>query len=270
MSDPLTASLPLPHKPTPAPFEFAPGFRPHWPIRQVLFDFDGTLSLVRAGWAEVMTEMFLENLADADRAFVVESIMALNGKATIHQMDWLATQRQESGTAQDHLDEFLRRLQKLIDERLAGDREKLLVFGARALLETLTARGCTLHIASGTDERAVRREAEALGIAHFFGGRIHGAQPDAMAFSKMEIIEAILRDYDCPGEALLSFGDGHIETANTKSVGGLAVAVASDEAEPGSGRVDAAKRERLLAAGADVVIADFRNAGELLETLLAP
>ena len=258
----------------PAPFEFAPGFRPHWPIRHVLFDFDGTLSFVRAGWAEVMTEMFLENLAGADRALVLESIMARNGLATIHQMEWLAAQRRERGlaevTAQGHLDEFLRRLQKLIDTRLAGDREKLLVSGARALLETLTARGCTLHIASGTDERAVRREAEALGIAHFFGGRIHGAQPDAMAFSKMEIIEAILRDYDCPGEALLSFGDGHIETANTKSVGGLAVAVASDEAEPGSGRIDAAKRERLLAAGAGVVIADFRNAGALLETLLAP
>ena len=259
---------------TQTPFEFAPGFRPHWPIRHVLFDFDGTLSFVRAGWAEVMTEMFLENLAGADRAFVVESIMALNGKATIHQMDWLAAQRRgrglEAAPSADYLDEFLRRLQRRIDARLAGDREKLLVFGARALLEMLMARGCTLHIASGTDERAVRREAEALGIAHFFGGRIHGAPPDAMAFSKMEIIEAILRDDDCPGEALLSFGDGHIETANTKSAGGLAVAVASDEAEPGSGRVDAAKRERLLAAGADVVIADFRNAGALLATLLAP
>ncbi len=252
------------------PFEFAPGFRPHWPIRHVLFDFDGTLSFVRAGWAEVMTEMFTEKLADADRAFVVESIMALNGKATIHQMEWLAAQRQESGTAQMHLDEFLRRLQSRIDERLAGDREALLVFGVRALLETLTARGFTLHIASGTDERAVRREADALGIAHFFGGRIHGAQPDAMAFSKLEIIESILREHQIPGEALLSFGDGHIETANTKTVGGLAVAVASDEEQPGSGRVDAAKRERLLAAGADVVIADYRNADALLKTLLAP
>ena len=150
-----------------APFEFAPGFRPHWPIRHVLFDFDGTLSFVRAGWAEVMTEMFVEMLADADRGFVEENIMSLNGKATIHQMDWLAGQRRERGleaaTAQDYLDEFLRRLQRLIDERLAGDREKLLVFGARVLLETLTARGFTLHIASGTDERAVRREADALG-----------------------------------------------------------------------------------------------------------
>ena len=254
--------------------ECSASFRPRWPIRHVLFDFDGTLSLVRAGWAEVMTEMFMGLLPGADRGFVADGIMALNGKATIHQMDWLAVQRRDrglpAGMGADYLAEFLRRLQRVIDERLAGDREKLLVTGARALLEMLTERGLTLHIASGTDEPAVRREAEALGIAHFFGGRIHGARADALGFSKTEIIAAILRDYDCPGAGLLSFGDGHIETENTKRVGGLAVAVASDEDEPGSGRIDEGKRARLLAAGADVVIADYRNADALLEILIAP
>ena len=251
-----------------------PAFQAPRPIRQVLFDFDGTLSLVRAGWAEVMCAMFAERLDGADRAFVFENIMRLNGRATIHQMEWLAEERRARGMQAaepaEYLEDFLRRLQMLIDERLAGDREKLLVFGARALLDALHSRGLTLHIASGTDERAVRREAEALGIAHYFGGRIHGAQPDPRAFSKMAIIEAILRDFDCPGAALLSFGDGHIETECTKRVGGVAVAVASDEAEPGSGRIDTGKRERLLAAGADVVIADYRNAGALLDTLIAP
>ncbi len=257
-----------------AAIEFAPSFRPRRAIRHVFFDFDGTLSLVRAGWAEVMTEMFLELLGGADRAFVVEHIMRLNGRATIHQMEWLAGEVRGRGELAkepaDYLAEFLRRLQTLIDTRLAGDREKLLVFGARSFLEMLHARGLTLHIASGTDERAVRREADALGIAHFFGGRIHGAQPDPRAFSKMKIIESILGDYDCPGSALLSFGDGHIETENTKRVGGIAVAVASDEAQPGLGRIDEGKRQRLLAAGADVVIPDFRNADALLETLLVP
>ena len=188
-------------------------------------------------------------------------------------MEWLAAERRGRGMraaeASEYLDEFLRRLGRRIEERLAGDRESLLVSGARGLLEMLQQRGLTLHIASGTDERAVRREAEALGIANFFGGRIHGAPPDGRAFSKMEIIEAILRDYDCPGTALLSFGDGHIETENTKRVGGLAIAVASDEAQPGSGRIDQSKRERLLAAGADVVIPDFQDADALLEKLLA-
>ena len=51
-------------------------------------------------------------------------------------------------------------------------------------------------------------------------------------------------------------------------MGGLAVAVASDEAHNGSGRVDPWKRERLLGVGADVVIPDFRDAAPLLECLL--
>ena len=256
------------------PVEHTPAFQAPRPIRQVLFDFDGTLSLVRAGWAEVMCAMFTERLDGAYRAFVFENIMRLNGRATIHQMEWLAEERRvrgmEPATAAAYLEEFLRRLQMRIDERLAGDREKLLVFGARALLDALHARGLTLHIASGTDERAVRHEAETLGIAHYFGGRIHGAQPNSREFSKMAIIETILRESGSEGAALLSFGDGHIETECTKRVGGVAVGVASDEAEPGSGRIDAGKRERLLAAGADVVIADYRNAVALLKTLLAP
>jgi len=51
-----------------------------------------------------------------------------------------------------------------------------------------------------------------------------------------------------------------VEIQNTKEVGGLAVAVASDEANNGSGRFDEWKRQRLLGVGADVVIPDFRDA----------
>ncbi len=36
--------------------------------RVALFDFDGTLSLVRAGWEHVMVPMMVEFLADTDRA----------------------------------------------------------------------------------------------------------------------------------------------------------------------------------------------------------
>ena len=59
-----------------------------------------------------------------------------------------------------------------------------------------------------------------------------------------------------------------MEIQNTKEAGGLAVAVASDEANPGSGRVDEWKRKRLLGVGADVVVPDYRDTGPLLEMLL--
>jgi alkylation response protein AidB-like acyl-CoA dehydrogenase len=76
-----------------------------------------------------------------------------------------------------------------------------------------------------------------------------------------------LLDDVASGERLLAFGDGYVEIENTKQAGGLAVAVASDEAHNGSGRVDEWKRQRLLGVGADVVIPDFRDATPLLECI---
>ncbi len=74
------------------------------------------------------------------------------------------------------------------------------------------------------------------------------------------IIDRILAENAIDGRHLIAFGDGYVEIENTKQVGGLAVAVASDEANNGSGRVDEWKRTRLLGVGADVVIPDYRDA----------
>ncbi len=255
--------------PLPASIEFAPTFRAHWPIRHVLFDFDGTLSLVRAGWADVMTDMFVAHLGESHRASARDNIMRLNGKPTIHQMQWLAdTIGLGAADSRTFLDEFLAHLQRVIDTRLAAGPSRLLVHGTIPLLDALQERDLTLHLASGTDERAVRHEADLLGIAHYFGNRLHGAPADARPFSKRAVIDSILHDHGLTGDALLSFGDGHVEIEETKAVGGLAVAVASDEETPGSGLIDESKRTRLLACGADVIIPDYRDAPALLTVLL--
>jgi hypothetical protein len=81
------------------------------------------------------------------------------------------------------------------------------------------------------------------------------------------VIERILRENAIRGEPLLSFGDGYVEIENTKEVGGLAVAVASDEGHNGSGKFDEWKRQRLLGVGADVVIPDFRDTAPLLKLI---
>ena len=70
------------------------------------------------------------------------------------------------------------------------------------------------------------------------------------------------------GEALLAIGDGFVEIADTKEIGGLAIAVASDEANNGSGRFDEWKRQRLRGVGADVIVPDFRDAEALLTAVL--
>jgi phosphoglycolate phosphatase len=271
-----------------APFlglvEFSPGFAPRPNVSHVLFDFDGTLSLIREGWPEVMLPMFVEMLparpgetAEARRQLLLDDIMRLNGKQTIYQMIQLAERVTERGwQAREPLwykAEYLRRLNERISSRIAGirqgglRRDDFLVWGARPLLENLQQRGLRLYLASGTDEIFVKEEAELLDVTRYFGAHIYGAQDNYKTFSKKMVIERILRENRISGEHLLAFGDGYVEIQNTKEAGGLAVAVASDEAHNGSGRMDEWKRQRLLGVGADVVIPDFRDAEALLGTI---
>ena len=262
-----------------------PTFAPRPGISHVLFDFDGTLSLIRQGWPEVMVPMFTEVLpalpgeTEADRGrLAFEDIMRLNGKQTIYQMMQLAARiRERGGEAKEPLwykHEYLRRLDLRIKDRIDGLRQgtipadDLLVHGARRLLENLKDRGLPVYLASGTDEIFVKQEAELLGLTPYFGRRIYGAQDDFKTFSKKLVIERIIRENGIRGEQLLSFGDGYVEIENTREAGGLAVAMASDEANNGSGRMDEWKRERLSGVGADVVIPDFRDAAPLLDLIL--
>jgi phosphoglycolate phosphatase len=260
-----------------------PGPRPE--ITHVLFDFDGTLSLIRQGWPEVMVPMFVEAMprlpgeTEADlRQLVLDDIMRLNGKQTIYQMIQLADRiRERGGEPLEPLGykrEYLRRLDGHIGARTAGlasralSADELLVHGARPLLEHLRGRGLHLYLASGTDESAVKREAELLDVTRYFGANVYGALDDYKSFSKKMVIDRILREHGITGRQLLAFGDGYVEIENTKQVGGLAVAVASDEAHNGSGRVDPWKRRRLLGVGADAVIPDYRDAIALVDYLL--
>jgi phosphoglycolate phosphatase len=141
------------------------------------------------------------------------------------------------------------------------------VHGARHLLEVLIEKGLPVYLASGTDEPFVKEEARILGLDHFFKGHIYGALDDYKSFSKKMVIERIIRENNIPGESLMSFGDGYVEIENTKEVGGLAIAVATDEANNGSGNIDAWKRNRLAGVGADVVIPDYRDIDALLPRL---
>jgi phosphoglycolate phosphatase len=254
-------------------------------ISHVLFDFDGTISLIRQGWPEVMVPMFVAALplkpgeSDEDlRQLVLDDIMRLNGKQTIYQMIQLADRIRERGGQPDeplaYKHEYLRRLESHIGARTTAMANRtiapdtLLVHGIRPLFEHLRCLGLPLYLASGTDLSAVQREADLLDVTKYFDGHIYGALDDYKQFSKKIVIDRILHDHGITGCNLLSFGDGYVEIENTKQAGGLAVAVASDEANNGSGNVDQWKRERLLGVGADAVIPDFRDAIPFVDFLL--
>jgi phosphoglycolate phosphatase len=256
---------------------------PRGRFRSVLFDFDGTLSLIREGWPQVMIPMMVEVLQQTGTketgpeltAAVEEFVMRLNGRQTIYQMIELAEEvRRRGGTPLEPL-AYKHRYHDLLMERIHGRLAALeagtaapedwTVPGSHALLKALRARGLTLYLASGTDLKYVRREAELLGVAEFFDGHIYGALDDYQSFSKQMIIERILTENDLKGEELLGFGDGYVEIEGVKRVGGVAVAVASDE-EARRG-VNFWKRNRLVQAGADIVIPEYRKQQRLLAWL---
>ncbi|MGD0438392.1 MAG: HAD family hydrolase, partial [Bryobacteraceae bacterium] len=75
--------------------------------RVVLFDFDGTLSLIRSGWMNVMVPMMVEILLALKtgeteqqlRDVVEEFVWRLTGKETIYQMLALAAAVEARGGA---------------------------------------------------------------------------------------------------------------------------------------------------------------------------
>jgi phosphoglycolate phosphatase-like HAD superfamily hydrolase len=254
-------------------------------FRSALFDFDGTLSLIREGWPQVMIPMMVEVLrqtptseTDAELYATVEDfVRRLTGQQTIYQMIQLSDEvRGRGGEPLDPL-EYKRRYHDLIMKRIAHRRSGLAagttaaddwtVPGSRALLQNLRQRGLTLYLASGTDLKYVREEAELLGLTPYFGPRIYGALDDYRSFSKKMVIEQILRDHCLQGDELLGFGDGYVEIEEIKRASGIAVGVATDEAKRRG--VDAWKRERLTRAGADIIIPEYRGQEHLIQYLFA-
>jgi len=252
-------------------------------IRHALFDFDGTLSLIREGWQQVMAPLMLEILSGAPcheqetilAAVVQEYIDRTTGIQTIYQMMGLADMVRERGGEPlepgAYKAEYLTRLWHHIAHRVQGiksgtlAREAFLLPGAEAFLGALRRHDIACYLASGTDVAFVRDEATALGLTHYFRA-IHGALDNLEAYSKAQVIADILSAHGLKGNALVTFGDGFVEIENTVAAGGLAVGVASDERNPGG--VDAWKRERLIRAGAQLIIPDFMEWPILLDYLM--
>jgi phosphoglycolate phosphatase-like HAD superfamily hydrolase len=254
--------------------------------RVVLFDFDGTLSLIRSGWMNVMVPMMVEILADLKtgeteeqlRVVVEEFVWRLTGKETIYQMIALAEAVEARGGnpldgaayKKMYLDRLWQKIESRIDSLRNGhaDPEDYLVPGSRALLEELKDRGLKMYLASGTDEVFMKEEARLLGVTEYFDGGVYGALEDYKSFSKAILIQRILSTADFQGHEFLGFGDGYVEIEEVKNVGGVAVGVASEE--PACIRIDEWKRQRLIGVGADFIVPNYLSRQELLSSLFTP
>ena len=251
-----------------------------------LFDFDGTLSLIRAGWFDVMVPMMVEPLLDLNTGESEEELTALvegyvghlTGRQTIYQMIEFAEQiAKRGGSPKDpleykhiYLDLLMGKIHHRREDLRSGrvDPDELMVPGARRLLDAVLERGLKLYLASGTDQPFMQEEARLLRIDSYFDGGMHGALDDYKNFSKKILVERIINESDYDGSEFLGFGDGFVEIEVVKTVGGRAVGVATDE--PDCVEVDQVKRDRLAAVGADWIVPNFNAHHELVAALFGP
>lgn len=252
-------------------------------IHHALFDFDGTLSLIREGWQNAMIPMGVRylketgtNESDEELYKVVEEFVTrLTGKQTIYQMIELKNEvEKRGGQAKEPLEYkhiYLNLLWERIEHRVKGlksgelKHEDFVVPGSYDILDGLKKRQVNMYLASGTDLPYVKDESAVIKVAPYFEPHIYGALDDYKNFSKKMIIQKILTENKLSGSSLLTFGDGYVEIENTKEVGGIAVGVATDEV--GKIDVDEWKRTRLIQAGADLIIPHFGEAEKVLAFL---
>ena len=251
--------------------------------KYAIFDFDGTISLIREGWQTIMYEYFTQELLkcpdapdeESAKEIVIDFVDFLTGKQTIFQCIRLRDEVLKYGGTPDeplkYKTEYLRRLNEHTKMRIdklrdGGDPSEFLVPGIKDFLEELKNADILSYLTSGTDEKDVLREAELLGIAHYFEG-IHGAtDANSTLCSKEQVINDLINRESIRGSDLITFGDGFVEIEIANNIGCYAVAAATNE-EKRDTSVNEWKRSKLIKAGADCIIPDFKDYKRLMNFL---
>jgi phosphoglycolate phosphatase-like HAD superfamily hydrolase len=257
---------------------------PRGPFRCVVFDFDGTISLLRANWQGLMVPLMVEVLAatgtNEPRELLTQQMTELvtrtTGRPTIVQMQALAEEVVRRGQAPrdplHYLADYHERLMAQTNQRIAAARagtataDEMMVPGSRPLIEALASRKMLLVISSGTELDHVRQETTILGLDPYFAPRIHAPIDNDPQFTKLQVLEMLLAEHGLRGDQIACIGDGPAEMQAARTVGALALGVASDEIDR-SGRINSLKHDHLARAGADLIVPDYRNLPPLLRLL---
>ena len=254
-------------------------------IQHAVFDFDGTISLLREGWERIMEPVMIESIC-GDREptreiieHVKKHINETTGIQTILQMQGLVEMVKAYGLLRggkilecwEYKRLYNDRLMVLVRERISQlDRglkkvDDFTLKGSLDFCKKLYDRNIIMYLASGTDQEDVRNESDQITATKYFKGGIYGAIGTVEEYSKDKVIKEILNNHDLHGSELIVFGDGPVEIRNAKSNGAMAIGVASDEVK-GKGW-NKEKINRLVNAGCDILIPDFSNGDELLNYL---
>ena len=256
-----------------------------------VFDHDGTISTLRQGWEYIMGPVMVKAIlgehyhhATEDEylqvtEYVQNYIDKTTGIQTILQMQALVEIVSEFGyvkkdeilSAQGYKEIYNQALMKLVDGRINRLKAEELnvsdftIKGSVEFLKKLQSKGICLYLASGTDQEDVIKEAKMLGYADLFNGGIFGASGNVEKYSKKMILKKIISEHNLKGPQLAVFGDGPVELREVRKRGGIAIGVASDEIRRYG--LNTEKRERLIKAGANLIIPDFAQYDKLFSYL---
>ena len=254
-------------------------------LKHALFDFDGTISLLREGWQHIMAPVMVEMICGdtTPTQDIVDEVKRVidetTGIQTIFQMQTLVEMIRAHGLVPEekildpygYKEIYNDRLMVPVSQRIAklesGELtvEQATLRGALDFVRMLRDKGVTLYVFSGTDREDVRNEAAKVGAAPYFD-EIWGAVRSIEEYSKEKVLKEIIATHQLHGVEVMTVGDGPVEIHNGKENGCISVGVASDEVV-GRGW-DERKRERLIRAGADIMIPDFGEGRALLDYLL--
>lgn len=264
------------------------------PPKIAIFDHDGTISTLRIGWERVMEAMMIRSILGgraSDLApqrlnqvniAVTNLIARTTGVQTLLQMhalvrlvhDFGYVAKEEVLSPAEYKAIYNRELLQLIETRTERVRNGALsvadvtIKGAVDFLKRLSNSGIVLYLASGTDVDDVVREAKLLGYADLFTGGIYGSignidkDPKRLVFEQIfdSLAHGMAADDNC-----VVFGDGPVEIREGKKFGATTIGVVSDERQRYG--INLQKRNRLVLAGADLLIPDFSWNSTLFEYL---
>jgi bifunctional ADP-heptose synthase (sugar kinase/adenylyltransferase)/phosphoglycolate phosphatase-like HAD superfamily hydrolase len=257
-------------------------------ITHAIFDHDGTISTLREGWEDIMRPMMIKSILGKEFRTVSETVYyrveecvnkfidETTGMQTIKQMLGLVNLIKEFGfiPKNEILDKFgykaiyNKELLKIVKTRIKKleigelDTDDFVIKGVPSFLKYMSEKNIKLYLASGTDELDVIKEAEALGYADLFEGRIFGSVGDINKGAKKLVMRRIIEDIGREnGKNVIAVGDGPIEIKEMKKCGGYAIGLASDEIRRFG--LNISKRSRLIKAGADIIIPDYSQRWEL-------
>jgi rfaE bifunctional protein kinase chain/domain len=260
-----------------------------------IFDHDGTISVLREGWEEIMLETMIEVIAgDKYNSLSKEEIKKITnqsksliekttGVQTIIQMQELVklidlnnyVKKEDILDAWDYKkiynDKLLKKVAKRREKLASGQLniDDVTIKGAVKTLIKLIANNTKTYLASGTDVEDVIEEAKALGYAQFFTGGINGSEGDVSLDPKRKVIQNLIGEIENNNDIKINecvvFGDGPVEMREAKKHGLIAIGIMSDETRRWGKNLS--KRERLILAGADILIEDFSSFSQLAKLL---